>query len=102
MSPRLIVMTFNIRYDEAADGRHAWPHRRKAVIDLIRAHDPDLLGLQEPMQSQWDEIAGALPQWTAFGAVPDDEGYFDPQGGFIKTRRFEVVSSGGGEISDAI
>ena len=50
--PRLKVMTFNIRYDEEADGRHAWRHRRDLAIETIRRHDPDLLGVQEPTAAQ--------------------------------------------------
>ena len=88
------VMSFNIRYDEPADGRHAWPNRRDAVVSLIRAHNPDLLGLQEPMASQWQEIAAALPEFTPFGMIGEDEGYFDPQGGFIRRAVFDVRATG--------
>src|SRR5437762_8493051 len=63
----LTVMTFNIRYDEEADGRHAWPHRRQAVLQTIRAHDPDLLGLQEPDAGQWQDFVAGLPALSAFG-----------------------------------
>jgi endonuclease/exonuclease/phosphatase family metal-dependent hydrolase len=94
------VMSFNIRYDEPADGRHAWRHRRDAVISLIRAHDPDLLGLQEPMRPQWQEIAAALPEWASFGEISDEEGWFDPHGGFIRRARFDVRDTGVFWLSD--
>src|SRR5262245_37413160 len=94
MPAPLRVMTFNIRYDEPADGRHAWRYRRGLVLDTIRDDDPDLLGLQEPMADQWEEIASALPEWSPFGVVPEDEGAFDPQGGFVRTARFDVRATG--------
>ena len=64
---RFTVMTFNIRYDEEADGRLSWRHRRDLALATIRAHDPDLLGLQEPTVSQWADIAAVLPGWLPFG-----------------------------------
>ena len=87
-------MTFNIRYDEPADGRHAWPHRRRLVIDTIRDHAPDLIGLQEPTAGQFDEIAGGLPEYSAFGAYQDEWGSVEPHGGFFRTERFELQATG--------
>jgi len=43
----LKIMSFNIRYGQANDGDNSWPRRRELVIGRIRAHDPDLIGLQE-------------------------------------------------------
>jgi len=40
------VMTFNIRYNNPADGQDAWPHRTEMVSDIIREH-ADIAGLQE-------------------------------------------------------
>lgn len=66
------VMSFNIRYGTAADGDDAWPRRRAAVIDVIREFDPDLLGLQEVLAFQRDELAAALPGYEAVAAGRDD------------------------------
>ena len=87
-------MTFNIRYDEPADGARAWPHRRALVIDTIRAHDPDLIGLQEPNADQFVEIAAALGDYTPFGLYRDEWGGVEPYGGFVRTDRFETLSDG--------
>jgi endonuclease/exonuclease/phosphatase family metal-dependent hydrolase len=90
----LTVTTFNIRYDEPADGRHAWPHRRGLAIETILAQDPDLLGLQEPSPAQWTDIASALPAWSPFGVLPEEIEDLGPQGGFVRTVRFEVRATG--------
>jgi len=96
----LRVMTFNVRYDEPADGRHAWRHRKDAVLAMLRDHDPDLLGLQEPLANQWEEIAEALPDHSPFGVVADESGEPDPRGGFVRTSRFAVRDHGSFWLSD--
>ena len=40
-------LSFNIRYDNPADGPDAWPHRISAVADLLARYRPDAFGLQE-------------------------------------------------------
>src|SRR5437868_6024549 len=90
----LTVMTFNIRYDEQADGRHAWPHRRQAVLQTIRAHDPDLLGLQEPDAGQWQAFVAGLPALSAFGlsGAASEDGA--SHGGFFRAGRFTAIDAG--------
>lgn len=43
----LKIMTFNIRYGLADDGKNRWENRKSSVIDRIKSFDPDLLGMQE-------------------------------------------------------
>lgn len=74
-SPRhtsLQLMSFNIRYATASDGENSWPNRRPLVRDLIRAHDPDVLGLQEVLKSQLDALRDDLPQYSTIGVGRDD------------------------------
>ena len=98
--PVLRALTFNIRYDEPADGRHAWPHRRDLAIATICAQDADLIALQEPTANQWTEIRDALPEYTAFGVWSDDWGAIEPRGGFVRSSRFDVVDEGLFWLSD--
>ena len=91
----LRLMTFNIRYDTATDGRNAWPNRREAVAGLIRFHRPDILGLQEVQAHQQDWLLSSLPGFLAIGVGRDDGksgGEFSPL--FIKRERFELHDSG--------
>jgi endonuclease/exonuclease/phosphatase family metal-dependent hydrolase len=68
----LTVMSFNIRYGTAKDGENAWPLRREMVFDAIRRQDADLIGLQEALDFQIDEIVGAAPIYGAIGVGRDD------------------------------
>ena len=58
-------LSFNIRYDNPADGLDAWPHRISAVADLIARYRPDAFGLQEAKKHQIEDLARAL------GGSPD-------------------------------
>ncbi|WP_437913678.1 endonuclease/exonuclease/phosphatase family protein [Sorangium sp. So ce302] len=49
-------MTFNIRYANRADGDNAWPNRRDMLYQVIRDAHPDVLGLQEALRSQLDDL----------------------------------------------
>lgn len=61
------VMTFNLRYASAPDGDNAWqnvnqaPARRLVARDVVLAHQPDLVALQEGETGQLDDFASLLP-----------------------------------------
>ncbi len=65
-------MTYNIRFATAPDGENSWPNRKEALLDLVRRHDPDVLGVQEALASQVEEIAAALPGHDVLGVGRDD------------------------------
>ena len=73
-SPRepLTVMSFNIRYGTAKDGENHWTARREMLFDVIREQDADLVGLQEALASQIDEIVAAVPIYAVVGVGRDD------------------------------
>ena len=71
-SPTLNVMSFNIRYGTADDGDDSWQHRRDAVIEVIEAFRVDVLGLQEALHFQLEELAEALPRYRRVGVGRDD------------------------------
>lgn len=61
----LRVMTYNILVDLENPDYDPWTDRLGGIADTIKRHDPDLIGLQEPIQSQVDEILGACPGYSA-------------------------------------
>ena len=68
----LTVMSFNIRYGTAKDGENHWTARRQMLFDLIKEHGADLVGLQEALAAQIDEIVAAVPGYAVVGVGRDD------------------------------
>ena len=46
------VMSFNVRFDTARDGKNAWPNRKRGVVATILHHRPDIVGFQETLPHQ--------------------------------------------------
>jgi endonuclease/exonuclease/phosphatase family metal-dependent hydrolase len=95
------VMSFNIRYGTADDGDHAWPQRAACVVEVIDGFGPDLLGLQECLAFQRDELMAALPGYDVV-AVGREDG---AEGGemcacFYRADRFERLDTGTFWLSD--
>ncbi|MBI9019243.1 MAG: endonuclease/exonuclease/phosphatase family protein [Phycisphaerae bacterium] len=68
----LDIMTFNIRYGTANDGDNSWPNRKQQVIDVIAKYHPAVLGVQEALHFQLEEIIKALPQYALIGVGRED------------------------------
>jgi len=66
------VMSFNIRYGTANDGANRWENRKQLVFRVIRDHRPDVVGLQEALHFQIEEIVDALPEYQKIGVGRDD------------------------------
>ena len=97
----LHVMSFNIRYGTARDGENEWPARREQLFDLLRDRDADLVGVQEALAFQIDELLAALPGYAALGVGRDDaarEGEFSAI--LFKKARFRVADAGTFWFSD--
>ncbi len=71
----LTVMTFNIRYGTADDGPNRWELRRGQLIDVLKSQSPDVLGVQEALHFQLDEILAALPDYRMVGVGRADGGH---------------------------
>lgn len=68
----LDVMSFNIRYGTARDGDNAWPLRADLVIGVIDSLQPHVVGLQEALRFQLDEMAAGLEGYAEIGVGRDD------------------------------
>lgn len=66
------MMTFNIRYGAADDGKNSWLYRRNMVFDVLAYHEADVIGLQEALEFQIQQIKRALPQYAVVWAGRDD------------------------------
>lgn len=68
----LKAMTFNIRTKTFMDGRNGWSSRKHMVIDTIKRHAADVVGLQEARFSQLGLIQQSLPQYSRYGVGRSD------------------------------
>ncbi len=66
------VMSFNIRYGTADDKENAWPLRRGLVFDIISEYQPQLIGVQEALDFQLEEIVKQLPEYAYLGVGRDN------------------------------
>jgi endonuclease/exonuclease/phosphatase family metal-dependent hydrolase len=97
----LTVMSFNIRYGTANDGDNHWTRRREMLFDVVREHDADLIGVQEALATQIDEIVAAAPAYAVVGVGRDDgraRGEFSAI--LFRRDRFRVADSGTFWFSD--
>ena len=68
----LTVMSFNIRYGTANDGDNHWVKRREQLFALLREQQADVIGLQEALHGQIDEILSAVPGYGYVGVGRSD------------------------------
>ena len=68
----LTVMSFNIRYGTANDGDNHWLRRREQLFALLREQQADVIGLQEALHGQIDEVLRAVPGYGYVGVGRSD------------------------------
>lgn len=86
------VMTYNIRYDNPGDGENAWDNRKQKIFDLLKKYDPDIIGVQEALLHQLQDITENLDGYQFFGVGRDDgkeKGEFSAI--FIRKDRFTLL-----------
>jgi len=71
-SATIRVMSFNDRNSHAHDGDNDWPHRRELFFDTIEKFNPDLLGMQEVLADQHDDVAKRMSGYALVGVARDD------------------------------
>ena len=97
----IAVMSFNIRYGTANDGENRWTNRRDMLFALLRTENPDLIGLQEALRFQIDEILAAVPGYAAVGVGRDDGKAAGEMSAILfRITRFHVAASGTFWFSD--
>ncbi|TCO10617.1 endonuclease/exonuclease/phosphatase family protein [Natronoflexus pectinivorans] len=88
------VSSFNLRYDTRRDRDNAWPNRRDFVMQLIRYHEFDIIGTQELLFNQIEDLT-EMEEFAYVGGGRDD----GLSGGehstiFFKTDRFGLLDYG--------
>ncbi len=100
MSP-LTVMSFNIRYGTADDGGNSWQHRADLVWAIVRDHAPDVLGVQEALRFQLDELHETIPGYGEVGVGRDDGAEAGEYAAILyRDERLRLIESGTFWLSD--
>lgn len=69
----LKLMSFNVRYKNDDDtGDKNWSMRCPAICDMLNAQKPLLMGVQECLKVQRDDILGVCKDYGAIGVGRDD------------------------------
>jgi endonuclease/exonuclease/phosphatase family metal-dependent hydrolase len=89
----LRVMSYNIRYDNPADGANAWSNRKDFLAQQIIEANPDILGIQESLPTQVEWLSGALKGYGHAGIGRDENGTGESVTVFFRMERFELKES---------
>jgi endonuclease/exonuclease/phosphatase family metal-dependent hydrolase len=53
-------MSFNIRYFNLIDGLQSWENRKSSVFQILEKYKPDLIGFQEVLPNQMEDLKNLL------------------------------------------
>ena len=98
---KIDVMSFNIRLDHAGDSLNNWKFRKDNAAQMIAYYAPDIVGTQEVIKNQLDDLKSRLPQYTALGvgrADGKEQGEYCSL--FYKSDRFELIKNGDFGLSE--
>lgn len=94
-SQNLKVATYNIRYNNPSDSGNLWQDRKDKVAQLIKYHDFEIMGIQEALNNQINDLDSLLSDYSWVGAGRDDgkqKGEYAAI--FYKKDRFECLKNG--------
>ena len=87
----MLVMTFNIRFENEEDGPNAWVYRRDMVTELIRKYKPSILGTQEGMIHQLEYLRDGLPEYQMHAPNRISTGTAQYPTLFIRSKDLDVL-----------
>lgn len=94
---KMIVATYNLRYDNKADitNGNGWSNRVLHISDFIRERDIDILGTQEGLSNQLDDLKRLQPGYEFVGVGRDDgRSAGEHSAIFYKTSGYELLAHG--------
>jgi len=98
----LKVMTFNLRFDNPEDGKQNWKYRKDQVADLIRSKAVDLVGTQEVLKNQLDDLLSRLPDYSYVGVGRTDGQTAGEYSAILyQKKRWQLLTSGNFWLSEA-
>lgn len=89
------ALSYNIRYDGHSDLAPDWSQRKAPIIAQLQGARPTIIGFQEVLKNQLEDLSKALPSFRVIGVGRDDgktAGEFAPI--FFDTTRYQMLQSG--------
>lgn len=90
----LNVMTFNIRLNLSSDSLNAWPYRKENLCSEILFHKADIIGVQEALPEQMNDMEILLRGYKYVGVGREDgnnKGEYSAI--FYNAAKFEIIKS---------
>jgi endonuclease/exonuclease/phosphatase family metal-dependent hydrolase len=87
-------MTYNIRYDNPADGNNSWSFRKESLVIQIEKSNPAIFGIQEGLHHQVLYIDSCLTKFSYVGVGRNDgktKGEYSAI--FYDTTQFSVIET---------
>ena len=66
------VATFNMRYDNPDDSLNNWQYRKERIAQFIKDQKVEIVGTQELLQNQVDDLKALLPEYDMVGVARDN------------------------------
>lgn len=89
------VMSFNIRYDNPEDSLDNWKYRKDRAATAILFYEADIVGTQEVLHNQLEDLKQRLPQYGVVGVGREDgkeKGEYSAL--WYNKERFDLTDSG--------
>ena len=86
--------TFNVRYDNPGDSLNNWKNRKDRVAAFVKEQKLDIVGMQEVLHNQLEDLKERLPEYAEVGVGRKDgktRGEYSPL--FFRKDRFELLDS---------
>jgi len=93
------IMTYNLKFADP-NFKPPWDIRREMQVDLIRKYDPDIIGTQEGLKEQIDDLMDRLPEYIVIGEGRKGGDDDEHMAIFIKRDRFRLREMGSFQLSD--
>lgn len=88
------AMSYNIKYDKINDTVNNWNDRKSAMVNLLKKHQPEFIGMQEVLHRQLNYLNESLPDYKYIGVGRDDgkqKGEYSPI--LYNTKKYKLLKS---------
>jgi endonuclease/exonuclease/phosphatase family metal-dependent hydrolase len=86
----LKLMSFNVRYDNPADGKCAWKYRKDPAVKALLNELPQIIGVQEAEKHQREQLREGLNDYYEYYGAARDLHVGEECGIFYQRHRFTV------------